>query len=342
MKKKLIAVILTGVLSLSVSLAGCSTSTDTSKVADKGKDTNPLYPTKQIEIVVPFAAGGSTDLVQRATADYLTKEWGQPVVVVNKVGGGGVVGSQDVLKQSAHDGYSVLALASTNGTMLTAGMVNPPIKFEEYKYGTRLVTGSIGFAVKDDAPWKDMKEFIEWAKKNPDQLTWAATGPSSISSFAFAGFMQSIGADYTKTRLIPVTGGADAAIKVAGGNALFTVYPLTDMLPMFKAGKIRLLAVQSTKRDPVFPDVPTLEELGIKGATIEYWIGNAFPVGTPDYVIKKWEEATKKMMDDPTFVDKMKNLNLTPAHMNSVDFNKFAKDEYVRFTDVATKVGIRK
>jgi tripartite-type tricarboxylate transporter receptor subunit TctC len=341
MKGRLIPTIISGILSLSVFLTGCSAGT--TKVTDiAGKEVKEQYPTKQIEYIVAYAAGGITDIVARAAADYLSKEWGKPVLVVNKTGGAGAVGGQAALKDGGKDGYTVLADAVSMSTLLNAGMSDPPIKLEDRIFVSRLVKDPIVFIVKLDAPWKDMKEFSQWAKTNPDQLTWTGTGPSALSAFGIAEWLQVIGGDFKKSRMIPTTGGADSIPKVAGGNAVLAVQNVSEAMPLLKAGKVKILGVVSPKRSPFIPDVPTLEEQGITGLTTTYWTGVSLPAGTPDYVVKKWEESTERMVKDSAFLDKLKNLNVEASYMNSADFNKFIKDDTARFTDIAIKVGIRK
>lgn len=318
-------------LALALTVTGCSA----------GGKKEVKYPTKQVEYIVPFAAGGGTDLVARAVADYLSKEWGQPVTVVNKTGGGGAVGAQAALKQAAADGYTALANNVSSVSMLNAGMSNSPVKLEDHQFVARVVKDPLAFAVKSDAPWKDFKEFCEWVKKNPDQLTWTSVGPSGISAFAVAEWLDSIGVDYKKTRLVTTTGAADSMPKVAGGHAVLAVHSIAEVYSLASAGKVKLLAVQSDKRSPFFPDVPTVKEQGVN-MTAEWWTGVSLPVGTPDEVVKRWEEATAKMVKDKDFLNKLKNINVEASYLNAVDFTKFIKDETKYFTDLATKKEIRK
>jgi tripartite-type tricarboxylate transporter receptor subunit TctC len=318
-------------MALALVLTGCAGS---NKGAAK-------YPTKQIEYVVPFAAGGGTDLVARAVADYLSKEFSQPVTVVNKPGGGGATGAQAALKQAAADGYTVLANNVSSVSMLSAGLTNPPVKIEDHNFVARVVKDPLAFAVKSDAPWKDLKEFNEWVKKNPDQLTWTSVGPAGISAFAVAEWLDAIGVDFKKTRMVTTTGAADSMPKVAGGHAVLAVHSIAEVHSMVSSGKVKLLAVQSEKRSPYFPNVPTVTEQGIK-MTAEWWTGISLPVGVPEHVVKKWDEATAKMAKDQAFLDKLKNINVEGSYLNSVDFAKSVNDETKYFTELATKKEIRK
>ncbi|MHC1761792.1 MAG: tripartite tricarboxylate transporter substrate binding protein [Negativicutes bacterium] len=335
MKKRMLSMAVIGILLASSLLAGCAG-------GDKSKETAKPYPTKQVELVVAFAPGGATDLAARAAADYLTKEWGQPISVVNKTGGGGAVGALAALKQSGADGYTALADTVSMTTLINAGSTNPPVKLADRKLVVQLVTDNLIFMVKEDAPWKDMKDFSEWAKKNPDQLTWGSTGPTGLAAFAIAEWMQVIGADFKKSRLVPSQGAADSVPKVAGGHYVLTVQGVGESMNLIKAGKIKVLGIAAAKRSPFLPNVPTLEEQGIKGVTTTYFMGISMPVSTPDPVIKKWEDACAKMVKDPAFLQKMNKLYLEVGFKNSVDFSKAVTDQTVRFTELATKLGMRK
>ena len=332
MKKTGSKIALSATVALALVVAGCS--------ATRG-GADAKYPTKQVEYVVPFAAGGGTDLVARAVAEYLSKEWGKPVTVVNKPGGGGAVGAQAALKQSAADGYTALANNVSSVSMLNAGMVDPPVKIEDHVLVARVVKDPLAFAVKADAPWKDFKEFNEWVKNNPEQLTWTSVGPSGISAFAVAEWLDAIGVDFKKTRMVTTTGAADSMPKVAGGHAVLAVHSINEVYSMAASGKVKLLAVQSDKRSPYFPDVPTVKEFGIT-MSAEWWTGISLPVGTPESVVKKWEEATAKMVKDQAFLDKLENINVEASYLNSADFTQFVKDETKYWTELATKMGIRK
>lgn len=302
----------------------------------------PTYPTKQIEYIVPYSAGGGVDLVARATADYLSKEWGQPILVVNKPGGGGAVGAEYALKQAKNDGYTALAVNVSNTSMLSAGMKMSPIKNEDQVYTARIGKGTLAFAVKADAPWKDFAQFSQWVKENPEQLTWTSVGPAGFSAFGAAEWLDAIGADFSKTRMIVTKGASDSVPKVAGGHAVLAIHTIGEINPMLQAGKVKILAVSGQERSPFLPDVPTAEEQGIKGLSVFWWTGVSFAKGTPDYVIKKWEEAVSKMEKDPAFVQKLRGIQVEPAYAASTEFTQDVNKETEYYTDLAAKKNMRK
>ncbi|WP_421617532.1 tripartite tricarboxylate transporter substrate binding protein [Brevibacillus sp. TJ4] len=302
----------------------------------------PAYPERQIEYVVPYSAGGGVDLVARAAADYLSKEWGQPILVVNKPGGGGAIGAEYALKQAKNDGYTALAVNVSNTTMLTAGMENPPVANEDQIYTARIGKGQLAFAVKADAPWNDFAEFSQWVKENPEELTWTSVGPAGFSAFGVAEWLDAIDADFSKTRMIVTKGGSDSLPKVAGGHAVLAVHMVGEVMPMLQAGKIKVLAVSGSARSPFLPDVPTTEEMGIEGLSVFWWTGVSFAQGTPAHIIRQWEEGIAKMQNDPAFIKHLETIQVEPDYADSATFTQDVIEETAYYTELATKSGIRK
>jgi len=324
---------MSGLTAAAVLLAGCSAA---------GSSGATDYPVKQITYVVPFSPGGGVDLVARAVAEYASKEWNQPIVVENKPGGGGAVGAQAVLQQSANDGYTILAINNSSTSMLSAGLMNPPVDIEDHRFVAKIVEDAPAFAVSATAPWNNFKEFSDWAKTNPGELTWTSVGPSGFSAFAVAEWMEAIGADMSKTQMVATKGASESAPLVAGGHAVLAVHTVAELYPLAAAGKIKILAVQSDKRSPYFPDVPTTAEQGVEGLSIKWWTGLSVPAGTPDAVTKKWEDLLAKMTQDPAFVDKLKGMQLEAAYQNSESFADTVNKETGYYTELAEKRGMRK
>src|SRR5687767_746831 len=165
------------------------------------------YPNKPVEIVVPFTAGGGTDLVGRLVADYLGKKWNQPLLVVNKPGGGGVIGARYGLKEARPDGYTVLVDIHTTAPMMIGAWKTPPLALADRKWAGRIVVDPMVFAVKADAPWTNFRELSEWVKANPDKLVWSSVGPAGPSRYTAFDWFSQIGVDPTKTRMV-ITEGA--------------------------------------------------------------------------------------------------------------------------------------
>jgi putative tricarboxylic transport membrane protein len=301
------------------------------------------YPDRPIEIVVPFVAGGGTDLVGRLVADYMGKKWNQPMLVVNKPGGGGVPGARAALKESRPDGYTMLIDIHTISSMLVGAQKTPPLTLADRKYAGRIVRDPMVFAVKADAPWKTFKEFSEWVKSHPADLVWASVGPAGPSRYTAFDWMTQIGVDPTKTRMVITPGAADSITKLAGGHVVLAVHSVAEVQAMREAGKIRVLAVLSPTRLKALPDVPTAEEEGvIKGVRVQWWAAAAFPAATPDAVVKKWEAALAEMTRDPQFLASAQRLSMNIDYLNAADMRAFAEKEVAGYIEMATAIGIRR
>jgi tripartite-type tricarboxylate transporter receptor subunit TctC len=215
------------------------------------------YPTRPIEIVVPFVAGGGTDLIGRLMADYMSKKWGKPMLVVNKPGGGGIVGARAALKDSRPDGYTVLMDIHTLSSMHIGAWKTPQLTLADRKFAARIVRDPMVFAVKADAPWKSFREFSDWVKANPGELVWSTVGPSGPSRYTAYDWFTQIGVDGTKTKMVITEGAADSMAKLAGGHVALAIHSVAEAQAMVQAGKIRLLAVLSPSRIKYIKDVPT-------------------------------------------------------------------------------------
>jgi tripartite-type tricarboxylate transporter receptor subunit TctC len=300
------------------------------------------YPSRPVEYVVPAAAGGGTDVIARMVAEALTARLGQPFMVVNKPGGGTIIGATYVAKEAKADGYTLLSEIHSSSSMVVAGMVNPPYSLEDKAWISRVATSPIVFAVHVDAPWKNFREFGEWVKSNPEKLTWASVGPSGLSAYGVQEWLTRIGVDGSKTRMVPSKGAADSLPKVAGGHVVLACHTVAECYTLAKAGKVRVLAVSSDKRDPALPDVPTAKEQGVDGLTVSWWTGLTTRAGTPTAIIEKLNKAVGEICSDPEFQNRLKARQGNPAYLSSSDFRKFVYDETKAYTVLAEKIGIRK
>lgn len=340
-RMKKVASLLASVALLGVLAAGCSQ--ETAKNSPAGSSEKEVkYPTKPIEITVPFAAGGGTDLNARAMSEYLSEKWGQPINVVNKPGAGGATGTLEVLKKGSKDGYSILTQSASAGSALFAGNPNLPFKLEDLRFIARLAVDPLAYVVKADAPWNNLKEFNEWVKQNPDKLTFASNGTTAIATFGVIQWMDSIGADFSKAKLVMTNGSGDALPKVAGGHIVLGVQGVSEVANLVKAGKLKILGIASSERSPYFPDVPTLEEQGVKGVTVTQWYGVSAPKEVPDEIVKKWEKSIEEMLNDPVYQEKLKSIVVQPSYLNSDEFTKYVQDEVERFKQIANEKGLVK
>jgi tripartite-type tricarboxylate transporter receptor subunit TctC len=301
------------------------------------------YPNKPVEIVVPFTAGGGSDLIGRLVADYLGKKWSQPLLVVNKPGGGGVIGARAALKESRPDGYTALIDVHTLSSMLMGAWKTPPLKLEDRKFAARIVRDPMVFAVKADAPWKTFKEFSEFVKAKPEELVWSTVGPAGPSRYTAYDWFSQIGVDAAKTKMVITEGAADSMTKLAGGHVMLAIHSVAEAHAMATAGKIRLLAVLSPSRIKYVPDVPTAEEQGVmKGVRVQWWAAVSFPAQTPDAIVKKWESAIAEMVKDPQFLAGAERIKMNIDFLNGAETRAFVEKEVAGYTEMATQIGIRR
>lgn len=301
------------------------------------------YPTKAVEIIVPFVPGGGTDLIARLVSDYMGKKWGKPMLVVNKPGGGGIVGARAALKDARPDGYTILIDIHTTSSMHIGAWKTPQLTLADRKYAARIVRDPMVFAVKADAPWKNFKEFSDWVKANPGDLVWSSVGPSGPSRYTAFDWFTQIGVDPAKTKMVITEGAGDSFAKLAGGHVALAIHSVAEANAMLKAGKIRLLAVLSPSRIKYIPDVPTAEEQGVmKGVRVQWWASVAFPAATPDPVVRKWEAAVAEMVKDPAFLAGADRISMNIDFLPAAEMRAFVEKEVEGYTEMAAKIGIRR
>lgn len=344
MKKVRFSILLVAaVLVLSVSLVGCSSNKPAATGQDNKKDETAGYPNKQIEIVVPFAAGGGADMVARTVAESLSKKWNVPIVVNNKPGGAAVPGARYALKEAAADGYTVLLEVHTSSSMMIGAFKDPPLTLNDRKYAGRVVQDPFVFAVKSDAPWKDFKEYTNWVKSNTPELTYGSVGPGGPSRYAAYDWMQQNGIDPAKAKMVVTTGGSDSMTKLAGGHINLAIHTVAESYALAEAGKIKVLAVLADQRSPFMPNVPTAKEQGvIKDVNVKWWAAIALPSGTSDSIVKKWESALTELVKDADFKAKADKLHLNLDFLNSADTTQFVKKEADFYINFSEKIGMRK
>ncbi|KWR92216.1 Bug family tripartite tricarboxylate transporter substrate binding protein [Cupriavidus sp. IDO] len=254
------------------------------------------YPNKPIRLIVPFAAGGTTDIVARAVSDALGRELGQPVVVENRGGGGGVIGA-DALAKSAPDGYTLgIATVSTMATNPATNARNPYDPIKDFAPVTNLVNVPNVLTVNPKVPAKTLKDFVALLKANPGKYSYASAGKGSISHLDGELFK-----DITKTDMvhIPYRGSGPALNDTLAGQVNAQFDNLPSSMPHIQAGKLRALAVAAPKRVEGLPDVPTFAEAGMKDMNNMAWYGLVAPAGTPAAIITRVHDAAVKALQDP-------------------------------------------
>jgi tripartite-type tricarboxylate transporter receptor subunit TctC len=279
------------------------------------------YPDKPVKIVVAFTPGGPTDVVARMIAQKLTTKWGQQVIVDNKPGAAGVIGSEFVAKSPA-DGYTLLM--ATAGNLTVNQHLYKNMKFDPVKdFAPIAQTAGVDFVLvtQPNAPFHNVKELIAAAKAKPATVTSATSGNGGAPHLAAALFENEAGVDLN---LVPYKGTADAVNAVLGGQTLLDFDAASQVVPQIKAGKLKPLAVLGTKRSPLLPDVPTMAEAGLPKYNFSNWFGLVGPAQMPKAVIDKLQKDVAEVLKDPELLARYQTLGLqapaatTPAQFATV------------------------
>jgi len=260
------------------------------------------WPARPISLICPWGAGGGTDQVARIIGILVEKDLGQPVNVINRTGGNGVVG-HSAIAQATPDGYTIGIITVEIVMMHWQGLTQ--IKDTSYTPMALLNADPPGIQVKDDAPWKTVKDLADFIKANPGKLKASGTGQGGIWHVALAGWLQAMGLKADAVPWVPSNGAAPAMQDLAAGGVDIVTCSVPEARSMIDAKKARSLAVMAPQRNPAFPDVPTLkEQLGIDW-TIAAWRGIAAPKGVPKEVSERLVPSLKKAWESKEFTDFM-------------------------------------
>jgi tripartite-type tricarboxylate transporter receptor subunit TctC len=274
----------------------------TERVHAQGK-----YPTRAIEMILPYAPGGATDIAARDIANYLRKKWGVPVNVVSKPGGRGIPALVD-LYQAAPDGYTMLGEDSSSASMLaaaTAGTKDLPFETLDRTFVATFKAHPFVIFVPSTSPFKTLKDFVAEAKKNTKDISYSA-GPSALE-YAIRQLFNAIGVDISKAKAVMCKGAAEAVILAAGGNVTIGAAAVSTTLPAIKSDTIRPLLISSKTRWPDLPNLPSSTELGYPDVDTVHWVGISGPPKLPANIAAMWDQAIQEMLKDPTVIAQMKN-----------------------------------
>ncbi len=296
------------------------------------------WPGKPIRLIVPFPAGGPTDLVARAAGDILRNTFGQPVVIDNRPGGNGTIGL-DVLAKSAPDGYT---LGLTLITLAIAPHLGPvPFDpFKDFSPITNLVSMTPLVVANPALPANNLRELVAYGRANPDKLAYGTPGVGTIPHLG-AEMLQ--GAGGFKMTHVPYKGATQQIQDlIAGATLLDFQSSLVVALPMIKAGRIKPIAVLTANRSPLLPDVPTAAESGFAQVVVAPWFGIGGPAGLPADIVKRINEALVRGMHAKEVVDRFAAIGATVQTNNSAEeFVAYIRAEHTRWGEVIKKAGIK-
>ena len=295
------------------------------------------YPSKAVRLIVPFLAGGSTDIVGRTVAQKLSEMWGQPVVVDNRPGGGTTIGT-DAVAKSAPDGYTLLVTPApfTINPSLLARL--PYDALNDFAPITLINTTPLVMVVHPGVPAKTVKELIALARAKPGQLNFGSSGTGGSNHLAGELFDAMAG---VKMVHIPYKGNAGALTDIVGGHLDVVYNGLTSALALIKGGKLRVLAVTSLKRNAALPDVPTLDESGLKGFEAVAWNGLTAPAKTPRDVIVKINADVLKVVNSPDLKERLKAEGSDPVGSSPEQFAAFLRSEIAKWAKVIKFAGVK-
>lgn len=295
------------------------------------------YPSKPITAVVPMAAGGSSDLLARAIEKFWPKYSKQPLVVVNKPGGGGVVGTEGVVR-SKPDGYTLyLGYGSGHDVVMPSLQKMPYDPLKDLVPVSRVSIHSVVIVTGAKSQFNSIKDIIAWSKKEGKPVTTAVSVKAGAVDLALTAFGKASGVNIVT---VPFSGGAEATTALAGGHLMIGGGHPSEIIPHIKAGRFKALAVALPQRDPTLPDVPTLRELGIDVATWGSIKGVAAPAGTPKEVVRYIDGTIKKICNDPEFLKLMASINQPVMYLGSDDFGKFMKQATADYAKLIKQLNI--
>jgi tripartite-type tricarboxylate transporter receptor subunit TctC len=296
------------------------------------------YPSKAITLVVPYGPGGSTDLLARTLAQRMSESMGQPIVVENRSGGGGMIGS-DFVARAAPDGYTMeLGTGATHGIVkfTTKALAYDPVK--DFTALTEAVQVPIVLAVHPGVPAKDAKEFVEYVKKNPGKISFGSSGTGSPHHLSGELLKQVTGIDMIH---VPYRGAGQSMQDLVGGQIAAVFTTLSTALPQARGGKIRILGLVESSRQPSAPEIPTIGESVPGYAMPRSWLGFFAPAGLPAPIVKRLNAELLKALHAPDIRAKLEAAGMPVAGTSAEEFAAVVKNDIEMYGKIAVAAGIK-
>jgi tripartite-type tricarboxylate transporter receptor subunit TctC len=296
------------------------------------------WPTRSVAMVVPFPPGGQADLAARPVAAALEKILGQPVVVENRGGAGGAVGNAAVARAQP-DGYTLLMTLSSLAVLPEADRLferQPSYEVDQLIPVARVLADPTLLAVPASTPWKTLQEFVDYAKKNPDEITYGSSGAYGTLHVSMEMFANEAG---IKLRHVPYRGAGPAVTGLLAGQIQALASAPGVLKPHVDAGTVRVLANWGGERIQSFPDLPTFKEAGYSDVEFYIWAGLFAPKGTPEPILGKLRDAMRQAMKDPEVIKVFENAGSDPAYLDAPDFANFVGADSARLIKAVKKIG---
>jgi len=295
------------------------------------------WPDKPVTLIVPWAPGGSTDILARVLSEHLGKSLGQPFVVENRPGASGNVGSNIVAKAKP-DGYTLLVGSMSTHTMNQALYSNMPFDgVKDFTPIAKLALVTNTMVINPSVPANNVAEFIAYAKARPGDIAYASAGPGSTNHLSAAMFEKATG---IKMLHVPYRGGAPAALDTVGNRTQLLFTAGTQSLPFVKQNKLKLLAVTEAQRAPTLPDVPTVGET-VPGYELAVWYGAFGPAGLPPDIVNRLNAEINKALKDPEVVQKMEGMAVQVLDSTPEQFAQDLARDAKKYDEIVRDLGIR-
>ncbi len=289
------------------------------------------YPVKPIRYIVPVAAGGGSDMIGRVVTERWARALGQNIVVENLSGGGGVVACQATMRAAA-DGYTLMqSYVATHGTTPATRKVSYDAVRDFTPVGMIGATPNV-LVVNASVPARNVKEFVDYVKRNPGRLNYGSAGPGSLTHLTMELFKQEAGLFITH---IPYRGIAPATNDLIAGQTQALFPGLAAAMPHLRSGRLRALAVTGNKLNPLLKDVPTLDEAGFKGFDAMQWYGVSGPAGLPQPLVRQLNETLASVLRAPDLAEKLSAEAVTPWVMTPEEYGQYTRSEITRWTALA-------
>jgi tripartite-type tricarboxylate transporter receptor subunit TctC len=294
------------------------------------------YPARSIRLIIPFAPGGSNDVVGRIVANQLGQKLGKQVFVDNRSGAGGVVGS-DLAAKAAPDGYTLLIISIAHA--VDAWLYKEPYDpVKDFVPVSIIATGTNVLSVNPSVPVHSVKELLDLAKAKPGFLNYASAGIGSFQHLSGELFKLQAGVDIVH---VPYKGGGPAMLAVIASEDQVMFSSIVQTVPNIQSGQLRALATGGEKRSPILPDLPTIAEAGVPGYVATNWWGIVAPAGTPQPIVDKLHDTIDGLLDSPETKKFLDNEGAAPVHMSSIDFGKYIAAEIAKWGSVVQKAGMK-
>jgi tripartite-type tricarboxylate transporter receptor subunit TctC len=295
------------------------------------------YPSRTIRMIVPFGAGGPTDVFTRVIGEELRKALGQPIVLENRPGAGTIIGTTEAAK-SPPDGYTLLMVSATQTTVETLNPNKPYKLLRDFVPVAPLMNSELVMVVPPKVAVNSLKDFIALAKAKPGQLNYASSGPGSNYHMAAELVKNLAGIDIVH---VPYKGSTGARNDIISGQIEMMFDSVPTMAPMIEAGRVKALGTSGRVRSPVLPDVPTLAEAGIPGYEATIWIGVMAPAGTPRGIVDTLSREINKILVRPDIQDSWKRQGANPMVMKPEEFGSYIQSEIDRWARLIKANGIK-